>query len=80
MLSFVKELELAKQFFFYNVAHNQVQTLCGHTQYHILIIAYHCVRAKRALFGLQVDNLRKVLQKRITQGWFRNSLLHPRFK
>ena len=47
---------------------------------HILIIAYHCVRAKRALFGLQVDNLRNVLQIRITQGWFGWNLFHPRFR
>jgi hypothetical protein len=28
MLSFVKELELAKQFFFHNVTNNQVQASC----------------------------------------------------
>jgi hypothetical protein len=73
MLSLVKEVELAKQFFFYNVSHNQVQTSCGHTQCHILIVAYHCVCAKRASFGLQVDHLRNMLEIWITQRWFGNN-------
>ena len=47
MISFVKELKIAKQFPLHNVLNNQVQTSCWHTQCHILTVAYHCVRAMR---------------------------------